>query len=202
MNRKNAMLKKRELRACARKALETRGFLVVEKTEGGLPGSRLQVFKNAKSSKVAVRTSYDREISFSRRPDGRWMTLNKVDEVIVALPSIDQIGAVEVMCFAPEVLIAALENVIAAKKGAADQAASKTPVFLALDLPFKPTTSGTASNLGEKSKWREIVSPVSIPQRSIEQDSVAEFLERVKREYAELVGLDVTKVSVEFRIQG
>ena len=61
----------------------------MKKGAGIVPGSRLVISKGAEERSVSVRTSLDREISLSRYPDDRWMTIPHVDEVVIAIPSLN-----------------------------------------------------------------------------------------------------------------
>src|SRR4051812_26129327 len=98
-------ISKRHLRACAWAALEKREFdVTMKKGAGIMPGSRLVISKGAEQRSVAVRTSLDREISLSRYPDGRWMTIPRVDEVVIAIPSLKDPTSADVFGFESAVL--------------------------------------------------------------------------------------------------
>ena len=80
---------KGQLRACARAALERRGYSVTaDKGQGFLPGARLMAISGATKIEVAARTSLDREIGLMRDDDGNWRTIPKVDMVVVAVPAV------------------------------------------------------------------------------------------------------------------
>jgi hypothetical protein len=97
-------LTKHVLREAARRALERRGDVVSPKPGAGIvPGARLTAVTGSEPRTVSVRTSLNRELGLMRNDRGRWRTINKVDEVLVAVPSDDKLF-VEVMSFDPNLL--------------------------------------------------------------------------------------------------
>jgi hypothetical protein len=195
-------IRKRHLRECARLALERGGLRVELKAGAGIvPGARLRAFQGSDAREVAVRTSLDREVGFNRHPDGRWITLPSVDEIVVAVPSAEEPSSAEVLSFDRDVVIDACNAALAAQKKEYPELSYKAPIFIALDTSDKNRSSDVASGLKEKAKWR-----VSIPlaavrtQKSTSAPRAESFIERVKREFADLNGVDVSKVMVEFRI--
>ena len=79
------------------------------------------------------------------------------------------------------------------------QFSHKSPVFIALDPSDKGPAPKVTSGLKTRAKWR-----ISVPLDAAPVDKhvafAGSFVERVKREFAELTGVDVCKVIVEFRI--
>jgi hypothetical protein len=196
-------IRKRHLRECARIALEIRGFRVELKAGAGIvPGARLRMFHGSKAREVAVRTSLDREVGFTRHPDGRWTTIPSVDEVVVAVPSAEDPSSAEVLSFDREVIIDACNAALAARKNEYPELSHKAPIFIALDTADSRHSSDAASSgLKAKAKWRTSVPLAAVRTHKSPFVPPAEsFIERVKREFAELNGVDVSKVVVEFRI--
>jgi hypothetical protein len=191
---------KAQLRACARAALEQRrGYLVtVDKGQGFVPGARLTAIKGAREIKVAVRTSLDREIGLMRDHDGNWRTIPKVAMVVVAVPAVDDPASVEVFGFDPKVLKREFDAALAAQLERHPDLSHKAPIFVSLDKVSGKAKSGVISGLKTKRQWREVLllNSVSLPQG----DASVGFIERVKREFAELMGVDVSKVTVDFHI--
>ena len=111
-------LKRSILRECARLALEQRG-LTAEPVRGSgiLPGARLRAKKGSLTLKVAVRTSLAREVGLTRKSDGHWATIPRMDEVLVAVPSANEHGSAEILSFAPKVLIRAFDAALKARQG-------------------------------------------------------------------------------------
>lgn len=185
---------KTQLRACARTALEERrGYSVkVDKGQGFVPGARLTAIKGTKELKVAVRTSLDREIGLMRDQDGNWRTIPKVAMVVVAVPAVDDPALVEVFGFDPKILKREFDAALAAQRERHPDLSHKAPIFVSLDK-----VSGVISGLKRKKEWREVLPINSVsPQRN----ATIGFIERVKREFAELMGVDVSKVTVDFHI--
>jgi hypothetical protein len=167
------------------------------KTGAGIvPGARLRTFDGSQVRNVAVRTSLDREVGFTRHPDGRWMTIPTVDEIVVAVPSPEEPGSAEVLGFDREVVIDACNAALAAQKRQYPELSHKAPIFIALDTPNKGRSSKVASGLAAKAKWR-----ISIPLGTVRTPRAESFIERVKREFADLNGVDVSRVEVEFTIK-
>ena len=111
----------------------------------------------------------------------------------------DNPNLAEVFGFEPEVLIRAFDA-LAAKTlaGKSREKALKAPIFIALDHQLDDKDD-LRSNLKKKSSWSTIV-PLKPPNTAAEGN--VGFVERVKREFAELNGVDISKVLVNFQIIG
>jgi hypothetical protein len=193
--------RKRHLRECARLALEGRGIQAEVKPGPGIvPGARLLTMAGSEEREVAVRTSLDREVGLTRHPDGRWMTIPNVDEVVVAVPSAEEPDSAEVLCFDSDVMIEAFDAALAARMKQDSKLSHKAPIFIALDHSAKGSSPNLQSGLKTKSKWRTLIPLSAVSMPSLARPSAEGFIDRVKREFAELNGVDVSKVVVEFRI--
>jgi hypothetical protein len=194
-------IRKRHFRECARIALEGRGLRVELKAGAGIvPGARLRTFRGSEAREVAVRTSLDREVGFTRHPDGSWVTIPAVDEIVVAVPSAEEPGSAEVLCFDREVMIDTCNAALAARKKEYPQLSHKAPIFIALDTSNEGHPPNDPSSLKAKAKWRTSVPLATGRTRNRASLRAESFIEQVKREFAELNGVDVSKVVVEFRI--
>jgi hypothetical protein len=182
--------------------MHQRGYTVRQVTAAGIvPGARLQVRKEGDPKKrIAVRTSKDRKVGLMRDPDtGHWRTIPDADEVVVAVQAQHDPNLAEVFGFDPEVLIRAFDALAAkALAGKSREKALKSPIFIALDHQLDDPHE-LSSNLKKKFSWSMIV-PLN-PQKTAAEGSVR-FVERVKREFAELNGVDISKVIVNFQIIG
>ena len=189
------------LRECARLALEQRGFTAEPvRGSGILPGARLRAKKGSLTCKVAVRTSLEREVGLTRKSDGHWSTIPRMNEVLVAVPSANERGSAEILSFAPDVLIRAFDAALKARQGENPDFKIKSPIFIALD---KVGHGGDASEpaLKEKSQWTTLVPLTSVSRPHFSQnESESEFFDRVRQEFAERHGFDPSKVRVEFSI--
>jgi hypothetical protein len=175
-----------QLRACARAALERRGYSVTaDRGQGFVPGARLIAIKGAAEIKVAVRTSLDREIGLMRNADGSWRTIPKVDLVVVAVPAVGDPASVEVFGFDPKMLKKAFDAALAAQLKRYPDLHHKAPIFVSLDNVSGKAKSGTVSGLKTKTQWREVLALKSVSLQ----------------ENAELMGIDVSKVTVDFHIK-
>ena len=189
---------KQQLRDGALQAVENRHYAPVPVSGPGIvPGARLKPTAGPAAGKqLAVRTSKDREVGLLRREDnGKWRTIPKMHEVIVAVPSLTNPESIEVLCFDAKTVIELFDAAV--EKAGSRAQSYKTPVFVALEDP-KKGSSALAGGLGAKAKWREEIPLPSIAAKLTDQSDG--FIERVKREFAERNGVDVAKVVVEFRI--
>jgi hypothetical protein len=178
---------------------QRRGYVVtIDKAQGFVPGARLTAIRGGKKIKVAVRTSLDREVGFMRDRQGNLRTIPKVDLVVVAVPADDKVGkrpsveAVEVFGFDPKVLKREFDAALAAQLERHPDLSYKAPIFVSLDKVSGRAGSGV---LKTKKLWRE-----KLPLNSVSPQGNIGFIERVKREFAELTGVDVSRVTVDFHI--
>jgi hypothetical protein len=189
-------ISKAALRECGRLALERRGYNVeVVSGPGILPGARLQASQGRTKRAVAVRTSLDRELGLARHLDGRWVTIPKMDMVIAVVPSAENKRLCEVFCFEARVLEGAFDDALKTILKRSPKLSLKAPIFIALDDLDGPRP-GVMSGLKSKARWR-----ISMPIASATRTKTKQgFLERVMREFAEMNGVDISKVTVELRI--
>jgi hypothetical protein len=183
---------KQQLRDCARLALKRRGLHVeIKQGPGIVAGARLRTFEGSYERTVAVRTSLDREVGFARNADGDWLTIPKVDEVVVAAPSIENPASAEILCFDRDVMIKVFDATLAAAKNRS--LSHKVPIFIALD--------DAKAGLKAKAKWRTLVPLAAASAGKGSSPGATEaFIDRVKREFAEMIGVDASKIALEFRI--
>ena len=196
-------LRKSLLRECARVALEERGFTVELIGGAGIvPGARLRASKDSDDKRdIAVRTSLDREVGLTRNPDGHWVTIPQMDEVIVVVPGADDPNSAEVFSFAPDAIVQAFNAALKARQKEQPDFSRKAPIFLALDEASRGRSADVNSGLKTKAQWRALVPLASVPRHRLSQAaSAVGFIERVRQEFADLHGVDVSKVTVEFRI--
>ena len=195
-------IRKSSLRDCARLALEQRGYTVESARGSGIiPGARLRAETNHAKRSIAVRTSLDREVGLTRNSDGSWATIPRVDEVLIAVPSLDDPGLAEILSFAPDVLIRAFDAALRARQSENPDFKLKSPIFIGLDDVTHDRIPSLEPALKTKSQWR-----MSIPLASTSvlgqprNESENEFFDRVRREFAERHGFDPSKVRVEFSV--
>jgi hypothetical protein len=195
--------RKSHLRLCAQVALRKRGFSVTVKGGAGIvSGARLLLTKDKEEKEVAVRTSLDREVGCTRRPDGNWTTISRVDEIIVAVPSAEEPNFAEIFCFESSVMTKALEAELKHQLRGRPHLSHKAPIFLPLD-DRRDGKDRLVAGLKGKAIWHDLVPLASVPPpRGAQVESTGEFIERVKLEFAQLNKVEPERVSVEFRIVG
>ncbi len=202
-------MKKTILRACAQAALRRRGYDVrVIAGPGVVPGARLNAKKGKEDLDIAVRTSTKRDVTLLRRADGKWRTIPGVDEVVVAVPAEDTEDLVEVFAFEPEVMLELFDRAVEIQRKRNSNVSEKLPICVALDEGRSRGFGKSIAGLKNKKKWRQ---PITINASILEiakklesakkaDDGALNFIERVKRDFAERNGVDVSKVSVHFAI--
>jgi hypothetical protein len=192
-------MSKEVLRGCARIVLEDDGYQVSLKPGPGIvAGARLSIAKGSTIRTVAVRTSVDRDLGLVRRSDGQWRTIMRVGQVIVSTPSSNNPNNLDVFSFDPKLLMEIFDDAVKAK---GDQRSDfRLPVFIALD--DKESKSGSVlPGLSARAQWRKTITPnEDMLRRTSQSRAGLGFIERVKREFAEINGVDVSKVVVDFRI--
>lgn len=178
----------------AERALVERGY-VVEKIKGrGIrPGAQLRASKDRADFLIAVRTSASRKVGLLRTPSGSWKTIDRVHEVVVVAPAFHAPQLIEVLGFDANVICAAFDNELSSQITKMPNLSKKAPIFLSLD----ETQSSRLCFLGLRklARWSMILA--TDEQRLDIRES---FVQRVTREFAELNGVDVSRVRVEFHI--
>jgi len=188
------------LRKAAGVILETEcGYRVDadEVRQGVAPGARLIAVKGAQKLRVAVRTSLSRKIRLMRRNDGKWRTIQDVDLVVVAVPADRGATAIEVLGFKRDDFIEIFDAALQSLKTNRD---AGFPVVVTLDEKTKPG-SAAAAGLKTSAIWKHVL-PLDAPtlREATKAETGVEFINRVKAEFAERNGVDVSMVVVEFRV--
>jgi hypothetical protein len=186
------------MRAAAQKALRDRGYEVeVVKSLGVVPGARLKVRRDGRELQIAVRAASDRELGLIRDRDSQWKTVPSMDAVVAAAPAQSDRRQVEIYWFDADELRHSFDEELARRLAKKSDFSDKAPIFLPLD----DRVSGRGPRqvgLKHLAKWSAQVPAALVPQPSLQLGE--SFVERVKREFAALNGVDVSKVEVTFRI--
>jgi hypothetical protein len=187
-------------------ALQQDGYDVRRTSGKGLvPGVRLEVWKSGEKRKeVAVRTSRDRKVGLTRFPSGKWRTVPKVQEVVVVAPALTDPTKVEVLGFSSKKLIAAFDALVLKSEGMRRKKHFKSPVFIALDRQSDGSEGDLRFDLKTRACAEWSVELPFMSEGTGVQASTKEtgFIERVRREFAELMGTDISKVIVNFSVVG
>ena len=195
-------ISKEVLRAAAQLALRQRGYEVEIRTApGAAPGARLTAVKGPTTLAIAVRTSQHREVGLVRGEKGRWKTASKVDQILVAVPSrpskpLKSSDHVEVLCFESKTFIKAFEDHIAKLHLTIEP---EVPVFVPLDAVRSKHSIAGASGLKALALWSDEFEMKEL-RSQFRAKELDQFIARITREFAELVGIDSERVIVDFRI--
>jgi hypothetical protein len=209
------------LRDCARVALERKGYVVRNKPGLGVPpGARFSIHSPGQAHQtVVVRVSKKRKIGISRHQwSGNWFEVPGLNEVIVVSPSLDDPMVADVFGFDAQKLIKIFDLLDTRRNGPfTEDRELNFPIFVALDPQDGDESNSISSNLIAEASWEErvslagslastsigLVGSETVPARAanpsepkVNHDG---FLERVRREYAELNGVDVRKVFINIR---
>jgi len=188
------------LRAVAERAIANQGYKV--EVVRGSGGARLTATKGGKSLDVAVRTSSDRWVGWMRDENGEWRGMHDADLIVVA--ALGPNGA-DIYAFDSKPVEKAFDENLAARKANNAELSKTAPIFVCLDT-VAPSRGppATNSNLKAKALWSETL-PLA-PAAEVVAGEVAAsnaeegFVDRVRREFADRVGVAVEKVTVEFKV--
>jgi hypothetical protein len=193
------------LRESARLALAEKGYEQVEIAHGPgiVPGARLTALKEGSPVLIAVRTSSDREIGLLRNQNGAWRTIPKVDLVLAAVPANDA-PAADVFAFDRDVLLNVFNATVdVTEKNKRTKSRFKAPIFIALDDVTNSRMGKIQPGLKAGARWQVQIptSRSALPIASGKTpESHTQLIERLKRQVATSIGVDMSKVVLEIRI--
>lgn len=214
----------KRLRAAAQAALEQQGHKVVPVK--GTGGAQVDLEHDGKRSWAFVRTSADRWIGWMR--DGSTGDFKGFDEdaslvVIASLDSKTKPTRIEIYAFNPTDVQAAFRANLVARKASNPDLAHKAPIFVCLDRMERGVPADTSSGLKEKALWSTslpfsgvaaegstVKAEPNLTEAPAEKsganvqppryETTEGFAARVRQEFADLVGVPVEKVRVEFHV--
>jgi hypothetical protein len=197
MGKKERVPKHRQ-RLLVRAELTRRGLAVEDVTGRGLlPGARLSVTHERKTLRVAVKCSFERALGFGRDADGDWRPLINVDWIVAIVPAAGVSDDLQIYCFDASYLIEAYDNALSEMKRARRAPSLEMPIYIPLDRRSRKNVGHSEVGLAERAMWSSLVEGAGELPPIAAQES---FIEKVKREFAEINNVNVEKVSVEFRI--
>ncbi len=188
---------RQQLRNVARVALQQRGYKVdLDSVVGVAPGARLTAIRGREPPlNIAVRTSQKREVGLIPREKGGWKTASSVDRIIAAVPS-QSPDKIEVFCFKTAKLIKAFDDHVRKNVRTAEPG---VPVFIPLDETKSKRSGLTKVGLKELALWVDEFQVDELDRQS-KSKHLELFIDRVTREFADLIGVDSARVIVDFRI--
>jgi hypothetical protein len=197
-----ARMKKSTMRGLAPSVLADHGFEEIRARSGRglLPGARLIAKRDGEEIDVAVKASLERSLNFTKQSKNRWRTASAVDLVVAVVPSLKNAQDIEVIAFDRQPLIAAFEEAWQALEKAGRALSFEIPIFIPLDEVSRKNVGHDIANLKALAVWSVRLTAEEVRART-SAESGETFYERVKREFAERSGVDVSKVEVEFRIK-
>lgn len=115
----------------------------------------------------------------------------------MVVPAPEDLNSAEVFSFQREAIISAFDGALAKQRKRNPDLSQKAPIFLRLDDRQKGRSGELELGLKHSAEWSLLV---PLARRDVVAVSPEGFVERVKREFAQLNGVDASKVVVEFRI--
>lgn len=194
------------LRGLVQVGLKQKGYSV--EVLKGTGGARLRLGKEGKTILALVRTSSDRWLGWMRKQDGEWRGMRDGDLIIAAvLDSEEKPTKAEIYAFDPADVQKAFNNNLAAREANSPNLKKTAPIFVCMDETEAKNAANVGSNLKAKAQWKlelpldaappaEEV-PISMPKTKETKES---FAARVRQEFADLIGVEVESVSVEFKV--
>jgi len=190
-----------KLRRAAAELLAQKGFKIKERTGKGVrPWARLKAESaDGSALEVAVRIGSERSMGISRLMTGNFRTLDKVDWVLAIVPDEQRAVDFEVFAFESQTLKSRYGQALEELKNAGLSPELDVPVFIPFDEHSKKNVGHNIVGLKKAALWSGGISAKELEDQNVSEPSES-FIDRVKREFAETNKVDVTKVSVEFRI--
>jgi hypothetical protein len=177
------------LRRAARTALTGRGWQTVTPVPGA-GGARLECASETVRLLALVRTSANRAVGWMRDDSGALRGLDEAGLVVVAaLDDEARPTRADVYGFEPAALRAAYDEMLAFRLAKAPELAKTAPLFIYLD-ERKPGLPGAVKT---RALW---TATVKLDKAAPD----AGFIERVRGQFARMMGVPADKVVVEFRV--
>jgi hypothetical protein len=190
-----------KLRRAAAQLLAARGYKIKERTGKGIrPAARLTATSaDGSSLEVAVRIGSERSIGITRLRNGKFRTLDVVDQVLAIVPDEERAADYQVFAFDSKTLKTWYGQALDELNKADRSPELDVPVFIPFDERSKKNVGHNIVGLRKAELWSASISAKELKDQNL-SDASESFIDRVKREFAERNEVDVTKVSVEFRI--
>jgi hypothetical protein len=178
-----------------------KGLKTKERTGKGIrPGARVTaVSADGSALEVAVRIGSERAIGVTRLMNGDFRTLDKVDWVLAIVPDAQRATDFEVFAFDSPTLKLWYGQAVQEMKNAGHSPELDVPIFIPFDQQSKKNVGHNVVGLENAALWRASISAKQLEDQSLAERSES-FIDRFKREFAERIGVDVTKVAVELRV--
>jgi hypothetical protein len=191
---------KSRLRYAAAHSMVAKGFEINERTGKGIRPGAGWVATSAEGSEleVAVRICPQSSLSSSRRPDGRFKFENSQLLLAVA-PDQESAGDFTAFAFQCETLKSWYKKALQALADAGRAPELDVPIFIPLHEHSKRNVGHNIAGLKKAALWSVGIDAKRLKDHELGGQSES-FFDRVKREFADKNGVDVGRVSVEFRI--
>lgn len=187
------------LRRAAQEAAKKHGYSV--EVLKGTGGARLRLTKGGTSVLALVRTSSDGWLGWMRNDEGEWRGIDDGQLIIAAvLDSKEPSSAATIYALKPEDVRKAFDDNLAARE-AAGPLKKTAPVFVCMGEPVTKGPAAVGGNLGAKAMWKlETPLDATEPAPSKTKETKEGFAARVRQEFADLIGVSVDMVSVDFKV--
>jgi hypothetical protein len=182
-------------RQVARSVLIDEGYDVrLKPGQGYLPGSRVILAKAGEKTDAAIKASQQRALSFTRKSNMRWRTLDSVDLVIAVVPAEKNQDEAEVFAFDSKALVRIFNRAWKALESAKRPVGFNMPVFVPIDEISRKNVGHDVANL-KKLAIREIhlTSEELAKHGSSNEGS---YVDQFRRRFAAENGVNVSQVMI------
>jgi|tagenome__1003787_1003787.scaffolds.fasta_scaffold20349029_1 hypothetical protein len=188
-------MKNSEYRTVAHSVLKDRGFDVrMTPGQGYLPGSRVTAVKAGTATKIAVKASRERTISFTRQENGRWRTLHSVDHVVAVVPAETSRDEAEVFAFDKRALVRKFDRAWKQLQHQKRPVGFNIPVFIPIDAVARKNVGHDIGNLKNLAIWSARLNAEELKARtSPSEDS---YIDQFRRRFAAENGVDLEQVMI------
>ena len=195
-------LRRRLYRSCAPVVLKVEGYEVeTDLRAGGIPPMRLMAKIEGRAVSMVIRTSLTRKLKGNRDAHGKWRTIPNCDEVLAIVPAYGDPGSIEALRFDSEKVIGALDADLKALEERGSRIPLEQPVVLPLDGKRLSRSETVTPGLKRIAKWSKEFTLSALLQTAPNSPQ-NQSIERMKREFAALNGVDESQVVVDigFRV--
>jgi hypothetical protein len=182
-------------RQVGRSVLMDQGYDVrLKPGQGYLPGSRVILAKAGEETDAAIKASQQRALSFTRKSNTRWRTLDSVDVVIAVVPAEENQDEAEVFAFDSKKLVRIFNRAWKALESAKRPVGFNMPVFVPIDKVSRKNVGHDVGNLKEHKIWSIPLTSEELAKRSSSGEE--SYVDQFRRRFAAENGINVSQVMI------
>jgi hypothetical protein len=172
-----------------------RGYDVrVKPGQGYLPGARVITAKAGKETDVAVKTSQERALSFTKQSNKRWRTLHAVKLVVAVVPAAKDQEEADVFAFETKALVRIFDRAWRALEKAKRPVGFNMPVFVPIDEVSRKNVGHDIGNLKKIALWSVHLTAEQLAELSVSKEE--SYIDQFRRRFAAENGIDLDEVMI------